>query len=619
MKRFTNVDKKSWSRDATIIRLPQNYPWKVLRQLCDDIRQSITPDEYELAVSISEQQNLRAYQELKDLWGLQLSNASEDLITVDRIRCRYQFASLLSKYQDFGNDDDKKESAKKTFFKAELLNRQFNMSGYRNISKGTDVNRNMVFIYARAWIEKVIGQTLPGFEELTLTGRHGPGASTNTINGNTHAYFKYAEWPYDCTRRCIPHAIAAIQQDQRWLGALEDDYRKVHKIEPHEILNQDIFWKRILFPKEGNRIAFVPKSYKTHRTIAIEPTMNLYLQLGVDGYIRKRLKRWGFNLDDQTKNQELARLGSLNGRYATLDLSMASDTVSTRLCRELLPEDWFHYLMDLRSPYGDLDGRKIIYEKISSMGNGYTFALESLIFASLVYGTSRVLEGGFNKDEFCVYGDDIIVPVNHVDLLVAALKTAGFTVNTDKSFFNGFIRESCGTDWFKGKAIRPVFIKTTPKDLKQLFSDHNRMRRWFNLRLSNDDSQTVKLLHRWIPSKFKTFVGPISDTEFDTYIHCRYPLSRFDFGEWKFSRLVRQSRKLKDSKYSFHFRKLLARLTPMDNIDNNTYDYRRLYLDGDGFSQFDVPISNNWYFAVQISSSDLWSDEYAELPGKAVR
>jgi hypothetical protein len=628
--------KVTWPRKAAKVRLPKKYIWKLLRQLADDLRPHLSSDEYALLDQIVIDQDFYAYTLLKDMWGLQESNTPTCNVSLDNLRARYCVASVFSKYEELGNESQKEEAALKVFFKAEILNRHFNMHGYKGLSSRTSMALNNAFMYARAWISKVIGQTLPGFEELTLRGRHGPGATTCTVGGNTHAYFKYAEYPYSCTRRALPYAVAAIQQDERWLGALEDEYRKDHKVDPTCILNQSVFWDRVMFPVEGNRITFVPKSYKTHRTIAIEPTMNLFLQLGVDGFIRKRLKRWGFNLDDQSKNQELARLGSIHGKYATIDLSMASDTLTTRLCRELLPDEWYHYLMDLRSPVGDLGGRKIAYEKISSMGNGYTFALESLIFASLVYGVSKELTGSFFREDNSVYGDDIIVPSQHAPFLVNVLNRAGFTVNTEKSFFQGPIRESCGSDWFEGKAIRPIFIKRRPRDLKELFADRNRLRRWFDTRLGYDDCGTLKLLDRWIPSKFKTFVGPLSDEEFDTYIHCKYPLSRYISGSYSFNRLVRQSRKL--SRKRFMFTKLLARLTP-NNTDEHSRtasfldcvhiftgdwgklqkpsahqpsrNWREQYYDGNGSGQFEVPASDSWYFAIQPSTVDFWSAAYS--------
>lgn len=131
----------------------------------------------------------------------------------------------------------------------------------------------------------------------------------------------------------------------------------------------------------GNKVTTVPKNSKTDRVIAIEPLMNMYVQKGIGGAIRHSLRSVGINLNDQTSNQRLAREGSLQGKLATVDLSSASDSVSLLLVEELLPPDWVAAIKLCRSPCGVLpDGSVINYQKVSSMGNGFTFELESLIF-----------------------------------------------------------------------------------------------------------------------------------------------------------------------------------------------------------------------------------------------
>jgi hypothetical protein len=137
--------------------------------------------------------------------------------------------------------------------------------------------------------------------------------------------------------------------------------------------------------------------------------MNIYVQKGIGGVIRNRLRSIGINLDDQTKNQRLAKIGSFSGRLATIDLSMASDCISRLIVEKLIRSDWLLALGQCRSPIGVLpSGRKIFYQKYSSMGNGYTFELETLIFLSLAYAWARL--HGEDVDRISVYGDDIIVP-----------------------------------------------------------------------------------------------------------------------------------------------------------------------------------------------------------------
>jgi hypothetical protein len=541
------------------------------------------------------------------------------MLGLDEFRARYQLVSLLKKFR-FETDAEMREiAAKKTFFRAEISCRLFNMKGWRKLAWSEDDDIVDVFTYARSWIEKVIGCDLPDYDQLTLKSRHGPGASSNTRKGNRNLYFKYSEYPYDCTRRSRGLAITAIQHDNRWMRALVEDYCLRKKFPTYMIIDYETFWDEILNIVPGNTIAFVPKSADTERTIAIEPTMNLYLQLGIDGFIRRRLKRWGINLNDQTKNQVMAKQGSLRDddkSLCTLDLSMASDTISTTLCRHLLPKAWYHHLLDLRSPVGDLQGKEIRYEKVSSMGNGYTFALESLIFASFVYGATRLKSGFYDSGDCAIYGDDIIVRKFCVPLLSKVLNAAGFKLNTEKSFFKGPIRESCGADWFKGKAVRPVFFRTIPTDIKELFNDYNRLKRTLNLRFGLKKCKSVELIASWIPSKFKTFIGPYSNEEFDTYLHARPNLSTdFYYGSWRFKRLVRRQREVKKSRLNFRFGKLMSRLTGLPD------DTPLLIKKKSGYkvtvssrgSKFDVPDQKlGWYYAYQNSDTDFWCSEYAE-------
>lgn len=81
----------------------------------------------------------------------------------------------------------------------------------------------------------------------------------------------------------------------------------------------------------GNAHFTVPKNYKIERCAAKEPLWNSYAQLGVGSFIASRLKRFGVDLHDQTRNQALAR-DAYNWNLATLDLSSASDLMSITPC-----------------------------------------------------------------------------------------------------------------------------------------------------------------------------------------------------------------------------------------------------------------------------------------------
>lgn len=253
----------------------------------------------------------------------------------------------------------------------------------------------------------------------------------------------------------------------------------------------------------GNRVTFVPKTALTDRSIAIEPRMNIYAQLGLGALMRARLKRAGLNLDDQGPNQALAQKGSRDGTVATIDLSSASDTLARELVVELVPEPWLNAMDWCRSKSGRLvdEGGVVTsfrYEKFSSMGNGYTFELESLIFWALATGVCEHLR--LTKEKCALtraYGDDITVPTEAVDLLKETLAFCGFTVNPRKSFSQGVFRESCGADFFNGVNVRPYFQKEFVTDVQGLYRLANGLRRVaYRRNLGNGCDR--KLLPVWV-------------------------------------------------------------------------------------------------------------------------
>lgn len=205
------------------------------------------------------------------------------------------------------------------------------------------------------------------------------------------------------------------------------------------------------------RIAFVPKTAKTDRAICTEPTLNSMFQLGIGEILADCLKRVGIDIRDQSANQRAALYGSISGETATLDLSSASDTVALRLVDHLFPEEWSSLFRTFRSAEADVDGEIVQLQKISSMGNGFTFPLETIIFWALAQSCSEIYARGAYR-RVLVYGDDIIVPTAAAVPLMEVLVDLGFTPNPSKSFWTGSFRESCGQDYVNGIDVRPLFV-----------------------------------------------------------------------------------------------------------------------------------------------------------------
>nr|WKV33425.1 MAG: RNA-dependent RNA polymerase [Riboviria sp.] len=273
----------------------------------------------------------------------------------------------------------------------------------------------------------------------------GPGASTSVTRRESCNANKWA-LSSQVTMRCLPLVIALHQ-----------------------------FWRIPLSSLEvvdGNKVTTVPKNAKTDRVIAIEPDWNMFCQRGIGTMIRHRLQtRLGLLCKTaQEENKALALEGSLTGEFATIDLRSASDSVSLALCELLLPPDWYRAMLLTRSESGLVGDKVVTYEKISSMGNGFTFELETLLF----WGITKAVCG---RGRIAVYGDDIICPAMFGEQVVSALVHCGFEVNTKKTFLSGPFRESCGGHYHNGGDVTPPYFKEDLVQQHQFIQAGNKVTR----------------------------------------------------------------------------------------------------------------------------------------------
>jgi hypothetical protein len=347
---------------------------------------------------------------------------------------------------------------------------------------------------AKKWISRCLGP-IPE----ALIGRFGPGTSFE-LRGSPYSTVadKVCTIP-TATLDCEP-IFRLLAENTEWFKARQREGLP------------------FMASANGNRFTTVPKDGKTDRGICIEPLGNLFCQLGVGTYMKGRLSKVGIFVDSNPRpkdpltdllrrpaptgqdiHRDLARRASIDGGWATIDLRNASDTVARNVVKLLLPRDWHALLDSLRSKKTLLpSGRWRILEKFSSMGNGFTFELETLLFLGICHGATGLIPG---RDIYC-YGDDIIVPTEHYDSVVTALSLFGFEVNQKKSFHHGFFRESCGGDFFLGYDVRSLFIKEDPSDPLAWIDLYNRCLS-FGLRPS------LGLVLSQLPKKLRLF-GPRS-------------------------------------------------------------------------------------------------------------
>jgi hypothetical protein len=226
----------------------------------------------------------------------------------------------------------------------------------------------------------------------------------------------------------------------------------------------------------GNIFFTVPKDGLTFRGCCKESSLNVAFQLDAGRVIRGKLRKIGIDLlTGKETHMRLARAASVSDADATIDMSNASDTLCRVLPELVLPTVWYDLLNSLRATRTQLKGRWYRLEKFSSMGNGFTFELETLIFATLARTVIR-LSGGDPARVTC-YGDDLIVPTEYYREITSGLRLFGFTPNMGKTFAEGPFRESCGGDYWRGVPVRGLFVETLPSEPQHWIALANGLRR----------------------------------------------------------------------------------------------------------------------------------------------
>lgn len=450
-----------------------------------------------------------------------------------------QFAYLIKK-QVLPSRYNPRANALAKFASSELhmerVNRRFS-SWCLHTDFGVSPTRakyNKLLRKMEGFISYVIGDEPNLYEVFSKVG-FGPGASLGVHGDATNAMRKLSVKGLTVTPRAMTYLASAISQNL-WL-------RRKFSPDPDGFVNGiPGFWVNTLKSEAEfvryNKLALVPKTAKTLRTIAVEPLGNSLLQKGADLVLRSRLKRVGIDLSRQEINQEFARIGSLElpeRGFATIDLSSASDHVATEVVRKLFPPAWFEFLNSIRSESYEIDGERRPYHKFCSMGNGTCFPVETLIFVAACHAVGC---GNPGKD-FTVYGDDIIVPSAKARDLIKLLRILGHTTNKEKTFIEGPFRESCGEDWFGGISVRPFVFDYALDSVQNVFKFLNQTK---SRTLWVDFFQPVRqYVVRLIPENlrfFRPFKGEVEtgiDGEPDEVLISKYCTYRC--GTWYWTQL----------------------------------------------------------------------------------
>lgn len=304
---------------------------------------------------------------------------------------------------------------------------------------------------------QLLEELLDGIDLRNIVPRHGPGAVAC-------GEFGPEKYNFDCK---FP---ALVKQFPMW------DYFMVGA--SRELLDRLDWYKSLKVIQPMARVTLVPKDSRGPRIISMEPKEIQWIQQGVrasmyDHVEKHPLTRGHVLFTDQSIHRSLAQTSSLSREFATLDMKDASDRVSWALVRAIFPDCVVSVLDACRSTSTRLpDGRIVKLNKFAPMGSAVCFPVEALVFWALAVSACTRFRHGKNFHRFdtrlvYVYGDDIIVPVDCVDSVVSVFEEFSLLVNRDKSFSQGYFRESCGGDFYCGEDVTVVRQKCMPDNFKR--------------------------------------------------------------------------------------------------------------------------------------------------------
>ncbi len=307
------------------------------------------------------------------------------------------------------------------------------------------------------------------FDPWSARPKHGPGAVAD--KGNPMKY-DFTNWP------------RKLQQYFPW------DYHATHDFGT-TLKELDRCPSEAEYP---SIIVCVPKTQKGPRIICKEPIAHQWMQGAIQRFLEGRVRDLplgqSINFKDQDLSKVMAQEASFDGSSSTVDLSAASDRISTRLVEYLFGGSSDSSLLDAlhasRSRYYSLNEGFYRFRKFAPMGSACTFPVQSILFLSFailaVMQTRRLpLQDWLNVlPEIRVFGDDIILPTDSIPVLYSALSTCGLKVNTSKSYTTGLFRESCGGDYYAGWDVTPAYVRRTysssnPSSLKSVVDVANNL------------------------------------------------------------------------------------------------------------------------------------------------
>lgn len=203
----------------------------------------------------------------------------------------------------------------------------------------------------------------------------------------------------------------------------------------------------------------VDKTWKSLRMIMPNTTIGTLYSSGLGRTIEGRLRTFGHDIKYlQPVHGELAKIGSITGTLVTADQSLASDNITVDLIDRLFPSKWAYALKKGRIEEMALYGRRIKTPTFATMGIGFTFPLQTLVFLAILLAIRDHCELD-EQTVISVFGDDLIYDIRMHSVVMSVFPSLGLVINADKTFADGYFRESCGFDYYRGIDVRPFHLK----------------------------------------------------------------------------------------------------------------------------------------------------------------
>ena len=485
-------------------------------------------------------------------------------------KCTYQMASLFKKYRfekDLLSSSELAEAAEKQF-----LDNQERLSS-QDLSSLPSYMQWILF-RARGNCHKILGNY--DLEEHFALSRFGKKASV----GISHrAACEAARW--ECP-------ISGSVDHISWFKDV--------------VLSEDVSALKYVYSQAGAEkplfseidtlaLSFVPKTFKSLRSIMPNTTIGTFYSDGLGKVIAKRLKAAGYDIATlQGQHGEYARLGSITGKLVTADQSLASDNITLALVKAIVPRQWFEALNLGRIDKVKLpSGRIVNTPTFCTMGIGFTFPLQTLIFLCLLKAIDDSYFGG--RSLVSVYGDDLVYDVRLHPFVIRVFGYLSLKINEDKTFASGAFRESCGSDFFAGVDVRPFQPKNDRGSLMDrkayeqflYFLINGFKRRWWDVEipltlslLLSEASDVSRGILR-VPPDFPDTAGVKCDSPHDT-LGLVYQLSPIKFGKhgqvfFKYSRF--QPAVQKETRHAPYLWRKLGERGSCDRVfDHNSHASR---------------------------------------------